>query len=344
MTRTLLIIGASGIIGRAVIRHFAGRENIRLIAASRQPDAKLPSNAAPLPVDLFSDAPFPETEATHALFCAFADAPGFAAQQEPNRRLFDGALRLMERSPNLEQATLIQGMKAYGSNLGPFRTPARESDARIPQGHFYDDQYDALATAAAKNGWRHSALRPHVVIGPALRSPQNLAAVIGVYATLKRTKGEPLDFPGSEIAFGTVTQATDAGLLAKAVEWASDAPTADGEIFNITNGDFYRWRNIWPRIAALFDMPAGEVTGVPPSKKMADGAPLWRDLAARHNLIEGDLASLVSWPFADYIFGVEWDVMADTQKARRAGFPEFMDSEDMLLHRLAELRDLKIIP
>ena len=36
--------------------------------------------------------------------------------------------------------------------------------------------------------------------------------------------------------------------------------------------------------------------------------------------------------------------MANTQKARRAGFPEFMDSEDMLLHRLAELRDLKIIP
>ena len=42
---------------------------------------------------------------------------------------------------------------ARGSHLGPFKTPAKESDPRLP-GHYYDDQADALADAAAAHGWR----------------------------------------------------------------------------------------------------------------------------------------------------------------------------------------------
>ena len=80
-----------------------------------------------------------------------------------------------------------------------------------------------------------------------------------------------------------------------------------------------------------------------PSAQLAGAEDEWRRLAERRGLIEPDLNRLISTTFADYIFGVEWDVMADTQKARRAGFKEFLDSEDMLLNRLSELRELKII-
>ena len=343
--KSIIVIGGSGIIGGAAVRRFAGRKGVRVIAASRTPGENLPSGVDPLSVDLSgqADTPFLDVGATHGLYCAFADAPGWKAQQAPNLRLFEGALSLLRKNAGLRHVTLIQGMKAYGSHLGPFRTPARECDPRIPGGHFYDDQLDALASVAVEEGWSWTVLRPHVVIGPALGSPQNLASVLGVYAALKASRGERLEFPGSDAAFSAITQATDAGLLAAAIEWAGEAETAEGEIFNITNGDFYRWRNVWPRIADLFDLEPGIAGGPVPSAQLAGAEDEWRRLAERRGLIEPDLNRLISTTFADYIFGVEWDVMADTQKARRAGFKEFLDSEDMLLNRLSELRELKII-
>jgi hypothetical protein len=53
---------------------------------------------------------------------------------------------------------------------------------------------------------------------------------------------------------------------------------------------------------------------------------------------------MVSWAFADYVFNTTWDVMADTLKCRQFGFYEFIDSEQMLVDRLIEMRRLRIIP
>ena len=77
---------------------------------------------------------------------------------------------------------------------------------------------------------------------------------------------------------------------------------------------------------------------------MQEANSLWDELIARHDLEPNPLEDLVSWRFADYVFGTTWDVMASTFKCRRAGFLEFVDSEQVLLERLAELRTLKIVP
>jgi hypothetical protein len=47
---------------------------------------------------------------------------------------------------------------------------------------------------------------------------------------------------------------TDAELLAKAVVWAGENDRCDRQAFNITNSDFNRWTNLWPRIAEFFKM------------------------------------------------------------------------------------------
>jgi hypothetical protein len=40
----------------------------------------------------------------------------------------------------------------------------------------------------------------------------------------------------------------------------------------------------------------------------------------RHALQPIPYDDLVAWPFGDYVFGTDWDVMTDTLKIRRAGF------------------------
>jgi hypothetical protein len=42
-------------------------------------------------------------------------------------------LDVVERaSPSLQQITIYQGGKAYGADLGPFKTPAREGNKTAP--------------------------------------------------------------------------------------------------------------------------------------------------------------------------------------------------------------------
>ena len=36
---------------------------------------------------------------------------------------------------------------------------------------------------------------------------------------------------------------------------------------------------------------------------------------------------LVAWPFADYVFGCDWDVMSDVTKSRQFGVHRGVDSE-----------------
>jgi nucleoside-diphosphate-sugar epimerase len=82
----------------------------------------------------------------------------------------------------------------------------------------------------------------------------NLGMSIAVYATISKELGLPLRFPGTEEAYRALYQLTSAEILAKATAWAGQSEAARNEIFNITNGDYFRWQHMWPRIAKMFDM------------------------------------------------------------------------------------------
>jgi nucleoside-diphosphate-sugar epimerase len=49
-------------------------------------------------------------------------------------------------------------------------------------------------------------------------------------------------------------QMSSAQILVEAADWAGTSPNARNEIFNITNGDTFRWQHMWPKIAKMFDM------------------------------------------------------------------------------------------
>ena len=346
--QVILVAGASGIIGRALVQNLADVSDCRVFAASRRPEEGLPGNVVPYAIDLnnWQSADFePLASVTHMVYTAYVDGPTWEAQRRPNTDMFPHAIDFVrEACPHLSHVTLLQGTKAYGAHLGPFKTPAKETDPRIPGGYFYDDQFDIMVDHARMSNWTWTVLRPHVVIGPAFRSPLNLITVLGVYCSLLKAQGRPLVFPGPMAAFDALYQATDAGLLARAILWSGRTSEAADEIFNITNGDYFRWRHVWAKIAALFDMEVGGAEQVDLDSTMKDVEPLWSELSATHNLMIDDLSELVSWSFANYVFGTTWDVMSDSTKIRRHGFHEMLDSEKMLLDRLDELRMMRVIP
>ena len=57
-----------------------------------------------------------------------------------------------DAAPGLEHVSLIEGVKAYGCQFGPFKTPAKETDPRHMPPNFYYDQEDFLQDRAAGQG------------------------------------------------------------------------------------------------------------------------------------------------------------------------------------------------
>jgi nucleoside-diphosphate-sugar epimerase len=172
----------------------------------------------------------------------------------------------------------------------------------------------------------------------------NLVSCIAVYAALLREQGMPLKFPGTPGAFRAVYQVTDADLLSRAMVWAATTPACADQAYNITNGDFIRWENIWPRFARHFGMEVGPVQRVDLAQMMATQAPLWQRMVKKHRLQPIPFAQVAHWPFANYIFNMDWDMMSDTLKCRRDGFLEFKETEAMFLEQFDQLRRARVVP
>jgi nucleoside-diphosphate-sugar epimerase len=170
----------------------------------------------------------------------------------------------------------------------------------------------------------------------------SIVPVIAVYASVMKALGRPLSFPGS--AWTSLYQVTESGHMASAALWAATEPRCANQAYNITNGDNFRWQHVWPAIARVFDMPAAGPEPLRLVDFMADKAPLWDDLVRRHGLKPYRFEEVVAWPFGDYVFNCNWDVMTSTVKARRHGFHEVVDSEEMFARLLKKFRDERIVP
>jgi nucleoside-diphosphate-sugar epimerase len=347
--RHAVIVGASGIIGGNLLRHLADVEGWRITGICRRPIDRL-RGVNYVAVDLLDAAEARRAvgaldDATHLFYAGFAPASSWAAHVAPNLALLANAVDALESAaPNLEHACLVQGTKYYGAHLGPYKTPAKETDPRHMPPNFYYDQQDFLAARQKGKRWNWSAVRPQAVTGFAVGNPMNLLNVVAAYAAISKELGVPLRFPGKPGHFHALMTVTDAALLARAMVWAATTPSCAGEPFNITNGDHFRWENLWPRIAAVFEMPTGPVQTIDLVEFMADKERLWAGMVERHGLQPRPWTAVASWAFGNYALGMEYDHMSDTTKCRRYGFQDCINSEERLLEQLADMRRARLVP
>ncbi|AHF93283.1 NAD dependent epimerase/dehydratase [Opitutaceae bacterium TAV5] len=348
-----LIAGASGIIGGATAEVLAG-EGWRVSGLARRPLAQ--PGVTPIAADLLDPASLAAAlsglKPTHVFLTTWLRQATEAENIRVNAAMVRNLLDALRPAGSVRHVALVTGLKHY---LGPFeaygkgalpQTPFREDQARLDLENFYYAQEDEVFAAAARDGFHWSIHRPHTVIGRAVGNAMNMGTTLAAYATICRETGRPFRFPGVGVQWDSLTDMTDARLLARHLLWAATTPAAANEAFNVVNGDIFRWKWMWGRIAGWFGIEAEPFDGVvrPLEQQMAADAPLWREIAATHRLAEPDLARLASPWHTDADLGRPIEVVTDISKSRRLGFNLYQPTDDAFFLLFEKLRRERLIP
>ena len=268
-----------------------------------------------------------------------------------NGAMLSNTLHALGRTTELQHAVLVTGLKHY---LGPFEayakapaeTPFRESQPRLPFENFYYVQEDILFEAARQQGFSWSVHRPHTMIGYALGNAMNMGVTLAVYGSLCRETGAPFVFPGSPQQWNGVTDLTDARLLGRHVAWSATEPAARNQAFNTVNGEVFRWRQLWGKVAEGLGVEAAEYPGEPQplEGRMDDADEVWADIVEREGLAPYRATELASWWHTDADLGRTVETFADMGKSRALGFMDYQDSAQSFLDLFDTLRRRRIIP
>jgi nucleoside-diphosphate-sugar epimerase len=344
-----IVAGATGVVGRGLTEVLAADAAWTVTALARKP-LNIPG-ARFVAVDLTSESDARQKlgaiEGTTHIFYAgrFDHAAGKPEPIDTNLAMLRHLVEAVEpRAPQLQHIHLVEGTKWYGSHLGPFRTPAREDDPRSVPQTFYYAQQDYLSARQLGASWTWSASRPHCICHAVPDAPRNIVLVIAAYAVICREMGLPLCFPGTPANYHAIYQCTSADHLVAAIRWMATDPAGANQAFNILNGDYIRWENLWPVFATYFGMPAGPVRTVRLADAMADKAPVWNAIVKRHGLRPTPYERLANWSYGDFVFTPGWDIMSDVTKARRAGFDRTVSTEDEFIRYFDMFRGERILP
>jgi nucleoside-diphosphate-sugar epimerase len=283
---------------------------------------------------------------------AWTRMPTEAENIAVNAAAVRNVLTALEPAGSVEHVALMTGLKHY---LGPFEayaqgvmadTPFHEDEPRLDSPNFYYAQEDELFAAAARSGFTWSVHRAHTVFGFALGNAMNMVLTLAAHATICKERGRPFVFPGSATQWNSVTDVTDADLLADQIIWCATHDAGKNEPFNIANGDVFRWRWLWPQIAEYFGLEWEGFEGRPRTlvESMAGTEGVWKDLAARHGLVEPELGRVASWWHTDGDLGREIEVLTDMNKSRKAGFTQTRDTRDSFFRYVEQYRAARIIP
>src|SRR5713226_1858302 len=348
---TAVVVGAQGVIGRYISERLFSLPDWQVVGLSRRRGEDGP-RIRHISVDLLDPADARAklsglSGTTHVFYAAFQAGSGPAAEYAKNiaanRDMLVNSVSAIERAaPGLQRVVLVTGTKYYGSHLGPFKTPAREGDPRHAGANYYFDQIDWLTGFQRGKRWNWTELRPQTLCGFAPGTAMSIVSVIAAYAAIMKELGMPLAFPGT--AWETLYQVTDSAHFADAALWAAIEPRCANQAYNITNGDYFRWHHLWPRIAEAMDVTAADPQPLNLTHFMADKAPLWDAMVHKHALKPYRFDEVVAWPFGDYVFNCNWDVMSNVTKSRLHGFQDVVDSEEMFVRLLQRFRNEKIVP
>src|SRR5580692_6976423 len=269
-----------------------------------------------------------------------------------NSAMVRNLLEAVAPAESVRHVALVTGLKHY---LGPFEaygkgalpaTPFREEQPRLDIENFYYAQEDEVFAAAARHHFGWSVHRPHTIIVYALGNAMNIGVTLAAYATICRETGRPFLFPGSATQWNSLTDVTDARLLARHLEWAATTAAARNLAFNVVNGDVFRWSWMWTRLADWFGLQPAPYPGksTPLENQLIDAGPIWAGLARKHHLVEKDLSVLASAWHTDADLGRPIEVVTDMSKSRKFGFLDYQATDESFFDLFTRLRHDRIIP
>ncbi len=354
MKKAALIVGVSGIVGRNLADLLIAEADWTVYGIARHPGQR--EGVIPIAVDLQDPiavkAALKDVKPTHIFLTTWLRQPTEAENIRVNSGMVRNVLDAVSKAGSVQHVALVTGLKHY---LGPFEaygkgnlpsTPFREEQPRLDLENFYYAQEDEVFAAATRDGYSWSVHRPHTIIGYAVGNAMNMGTTLAVYASICKEQGKPLQFPGSSVQWKSLTDMTDARLLAKHLEWAATTPACRNQAFNVVDGDVFRWSWMWKRIAAWFEVEASELKGegISLEKQLAEAVPVWKKIAEKYGLAESDLDRLASAWHTDADLGRPIEVVTDMSKSRRMGFTVYQPTDESFFELFARLRQDRLIP
>jgi len=339
---TALIVGVNGITGSEIARQLSIRDDWEVYGLSRSAH-ELPYGVYQVVADLQDAASVAQAlknvRPTHVFFTAWSRQENEADNIRVNQAMVRNLFAALSSAGTLQHAALVTGLKHY---MGPFEafgtgemreTPFREESERLNTPNFYYAQEDEMFAAAARDGFTWSVHRAHTITGHAVGNSMNFALTLAVHGAIARETGTPLVFPGTQTVWNCLTDISDSQVVADQMIWASTTRGIGNEAWNVTNGEVFRWRWLWPRLADALgvDWEAPGPTPQPMVDQMAGKEALWAEIASKYGLKESSLDRVASFWHTDSDLGVEVEVVADMTKSRLAGFSTYRSTERAFL-------------
>jgi len=355
MENIALVVGATGITGSNLAQELIS-EGWTTYGLARNPNSNI-KGLIPVKADLLDEENLTEAlqniSPTHLFFTTWMRNDTEEENIKINSALVRNLLKILSQKKSVQHVGLVTGLKHY---LGPFETyakegsmpetPLREEQPRLKYPNFYYAQEDAVYEAAERDNFTWSIHRPHTVIGYAVGNLMNLGTTLAIYASICKETGRKFIFPGSSAQWNGLSDVTDARILAKQLIWASTNEAAKNQAFNITNGDVFRWKWLWEKIADYFQI---EFEGFeneirPLEKELQNDHTLWEEITEKYDLKENNLAKISSAWHTDLDLGRPIEVMTDMAKSRKLGFTTFQSTLDSFTDLFEKLKEEKLIP
>ena len=358
---SVLIAGASGVVGNAALEKFLSRNGWTDVVAlsRRRPEVDSTRSFRHLPVDLRDQegaraALGDLRDITHLVYAALYEKPGLISgwqerdQMDTNLAMLRNCLEPLLEAGSLRQVTILQGTKAYGIHVHPMPIPARERAPRDDHENFYWLQEDYIKEQAREHGFTWTILRPQLIIGRPWGVAMNLAPIIGAYAAICREEGVPFSFTGG---IPYVWEAVDSRLVADVAEWAATSPNAVNEHFNVTNGDVFDWRNLWPGMAAVLGVEPGPDDEKSMAEFLQGKDEVWDGIVRKYGLRPIPLGDILgeSHHYADFCFAygateLPPPAFSSRIKLQQAGFTGCYDTQETFNFWLQDLIHRRVLP
>lgn len=350
-----LVVGATGITGSNLAQELIS-QGWMTYGLSRNPNENIVGLHS-LKADLLDEksliTALENISPTHIYFTTWMRNETEDENIRVNSALIRNLLNALAPKKSVKHVALVTGLKHY---LGPFEayaksgtlpeTPVREEHPRLPLPNFYYAQEDEVYKASERDGFTWSVHRPHTVIGHAVGNLMNMGTTLAVYASICKETGRKFIWPGSSQQWNGISDVTDARILAKQMVWASTTESAKNQAFNIANGNIFRWKWLWKRLADWFGIEAeGFKDDIKPlEKELENDRQTWQEIASKYELKEEQLNRLSSAWHTDLDLGRPLEVMTDMTNSRKLGFTAYQNTEDSFIDLFKKLREEKIIP
>jgi len=146
--------------------------------------------------------------------------------------------------------------------------------------------------------------------------------------------------PTNQIYWAGYDDVSDSRLIANLSVYASTHQNCANEAFNVTNGDYFTWKYMWPRLAQYFGAQSTSDQVFKPLPKVGepqldlslvewakDKRKVWDRICDKAGVSAAKATwDAGTWAYQDWVFRRTWSATLSINKARQYGWTGHLDS------------------